>query len=88
MMIIIPDYIRYTEFTLEDRLNLAHLTVARLEFRDQYMLAKAHQGRLALEKHDMKKQVAIQQTCDMFQEAIAKIEEAIFCTYKAYGRVN
>ena len=85
---IIPYYLRYTEFSPLDRLMLEHLAAARLEFRDQYTLAKIAQGRLGLNPYDRKKALVIQQTCDMFREAIGQIDEAILCMYMAYGRVN
>ncbi len=84
---IIPDYDRYTDFTLEERMMLADLAAARVTTVIKFMVAKGEYKRaLATANHDEIDRYFVR--FNALLEIIGEIDAAIRDIYVAHGRVN
>jgi hypothetical protein len=87
-MMIIPYYIRYTEFTLEDRLILEDYAWARASTVTSLNTVKQQRQQLAVSQVDPRLLDKYDAHVEHLQCRIDDIDEAIRAIYVEYGRVN
>lgn len=87
-MIIIPDFMRYTEFTLEERLMLSYLAEARVNNVMKFLAAKSRQKQLALQQGDEAEMNACYARLNELLHIIGEIDQAVIDIYAEHGRLN
>lgn len=87
-MVTIPDYPRYTEFSLQMRLTLATLADVRLAAVDRFAAAQADYHRLAVCAAPRVEIALYRARCEEILWTIFQIDHAIFDIYALHGRLN